>query len=301
MKTDFVIGVDIGGSHITAGLVNITQRTVLKDSIIRHYVDPHASAAAIIDDWTKAIQQVAAFFEGQAFRIGIAMPGPFDYVNGISLIRGFNKYESLYGLNVKEMLAQKLSIPVTGISLKNDAAAFLQGEIFCGAATGYAKAIGITLGTGLGSARKVDNDTEACAVNVSPLHEGRAEDYISIRWFLSRYAELSGQTPPHVKYIANKVKEDPYAAQVFNEFVVNLAFVLQRFIEEEQPNVLVLGGGIANAFDIFYPALEQQLKSRIGNTAIRQSLLGESAAMAGAAGSWENINNPQSVNTIYEQ
>jgi glucokinase len=301
MKTDMVIGVDIGGSHITAGLVNITQRTVVQDSLIRHAVDPHADAHTIIDAWGSAIQQVAAFFEGQTFRIGIAMPGPFDYVNGISLIKGFNKYESLYGLNVKELLSQKLSIPVNGISLKNDAAAFLQGEIFFGAAAGYSKAIGITLGTGLGSARSMGNDTEDCTVNVSPLHDGRAEDYISVRWFISRYAELTGHTPPNVKYIADKVKEELQAAQVFNEFVVNLAFVLQRFIEEEQPDVLVLGGGIANAFYIFYPALEQQLKGRIGHTVIRQSLLGESAAMAGAAGSWETINDPQPINIIDER
>ena len=36
--------------------------------------------------------------------IGIAIPGPFDYGNGISLIKDLEKYESLYGTNIKETL-----------------------------------------------------------------------------------------------------------------------------------------------------------------------------------------------------
>jgi glucokinase len=43
-------------------------------------------------------------------RIGISMPGPFDYENGICLIKGQNKYEALYGLYIKGLLADKLGI-----------------------------------------------------------------------------------------------------------------------------------------------------------------------------------------------
>lgn len=280
MKTNYVVGVDIGGSHITAGLIDIEARTLAPGTLVRKAVDPHAAATAIINTWAETIQEAVVVLEGAPFYIGIAMPGPFDYEQGISLIRGFNKYESLYGLNVKDMLGHQLGIPVTDIKLKNDAAAFLQGEVFCGAAAGYHRAIGLTLGTGLGSARMVGDDTEAGAVNVSPLHNGMAEDHISIRWFLQRYEALTGEVPVNVKYIADRVGDDVYARQVFEEFTANLAIVLQRSIAEEQPDVVVLGGGIANAFDLFYPALRQQLT---GNVPIRQSLLGEAAAMTGAA------------------
>ena len=34
--------------------------------------------------------------------IGIAIPGPFDYVNGICLIKGVAKYENLYGFNIAD-------------------------------------------------------------------------------------------------------------------------------------------------------------------------------------------------------
>lgn len=283
MKTTYITGVDIGGSHITAGLVNSTTRTVVSDSLVRRPVDPHATANEIISAWGDAIRQVAASAEATPYQVGIAMPGPFDYEKGIARIRGFNKYESLYGHNVKEMLAQYLGIEAAGIQLKNDAAAFLQGEVVGGAAVGYEKAVGITLGTGLGSARTKNGDTEEGALNISPLHEGIAEDYISIRWFLKRYHELTGREAENVQALAAKAGQDEQAARVFREFAANLAIVLQRFIAVEQPAVVVVGGGIANAFDLFYPPLSEKLQDAIGDTVIKQSLLGEQAAMIGAA------------------
>jgi glucokinase len=287
MKTNYVVGVDIGGSHVTASLVDIASKTLVNDSLVRKAVDPHATATDIIRSWGETIQEVTGVFDGAPYYVGIAMPGPFDYEQGISLIKGFNKYESLYEMNVKEMLGQYLGIDPSSIKLKNDAAAFLQGELFCGAAAGYSKAIGITLGTGLGSARMIGNDTEDCAVNVSPLHDGIAEDYISIRWFLQRYTALAGQPPVNVKYIAGRIGQDILAARVFSEFAVNLGIVLKRFIAEEQPDIVILGGGIANAFDLFYPALLEQLAGA-SDIPIKQSLLGEAAAMAGAACCWNN-------------
>jgi glucokinase len=283
MKMDYVVGADIGGSHITAGLVNIAAKTMEQGTMVRRTVDPHAPANDIMAAWSETIQEAARFFDGAPYRVGIAMPGPFDYVNGISLIRGFNKYESLYELNVKELFAQQLGIPGAGIRLKNDAAAFLQGEVFCGAAMGYGKAVGITLGTGLGSARTINGDTEEGAVNVSPLHDSIAEDYISTRWFLKRYAELTGNKLKDVSSLAEKLGQDTNAGRVFGEFAANLAIVLQRFITEEQPEVVVIGGGIANAFDIFYPRLRELLTGKSSNTLIKRSSLGESAAMIGAA------------------
>lgn len=285
MKANYVVGVDIGGSHVTAGLVDIVSKTLVNGSLVRKAVDPHAAATNIINTWSEAIQEVATVFEGGPYYIGIAMPGPFDYENGISLIKGFDKYESLYGMNVKDLLGQQLGISPTSFKLKNDAAAFLQGEVFCGAAVNYRKAIGITLGTGLGSAHMVGQDTEECALNIFPFHDGVAEDYISIRWFLKRYQALTGHQPVNVKYIADRVGADKHATQVFEEFTVNLALVLQPFMDEEQPDVVILGGGIANAFDLFYPDLLEKLTGKIP---LKQSTLGEAAAMAGAACCWNN-------------
>lgn len=79
------------------------------------------------------------------------MPGPFDYERGISLMKGMEKYDSLYGLDIREILSEKLNVPAAHIVFINDAAAFLGGELASGAAADFNRAIGVTLGTGLGS------------------------------------------------------------------------------------------------------------------------------------------------------
>ena len=80
------------------------------------------------------------------------MPGPFDYEEGVSLITGLHKFESLYGLNVKELLAASLHIVPGMIQMNNDAICYLAGERKAGAVKDGSYVAGLTLGTGLGSA-----------------------------------------------------------------------------------------------------------------------------------------------------
>ena len=74
------IGVDIGGSHITAAQVNIEDGKIIASSIVRSKLNPHASSEEILTAWANAIVQTSN--QVQTYYLGIAMPGPFDYENG---------------------------------------------------------------------------------------------------------------------------------------------------------------------------------------------------------------------------
>ena len=156
MNKKFVVGVDVGGSHITAGLIDMANKSYVPNTEVRKRVNSHAPADEILGIWAATIAEVDPKGE---YCIGMAMPGPFDYQNGIALIKGFNKYDELYGLNIRELLAERLNIKGEMIRFRNDAEAFLEGEVFCGAAKGFTDVIGITLGTGLGSAISKDGIT----------------------------------------------------------------------------------------------------------------------------------------------
>src|SRR5688572_21060975 len=82
--------------------------------------------------------------------LGVAVPGPFDYERGISLVR--HKLLELHGVDLRSELAAALGFAPSSIRFLNDAAAFALGEWWVGAARGHRRAVGITLGTGLGSA-----------------------------------------------------------------------------------------------------------------------------------------------------
>lgn len=286
MHNNIVVGVDIGGSHITAALIDLDAQNIIHDSVIRRSVNSKGTAEQVIKDWTGAIASSKALHPKASSKIGIAMPGPFDYENGISYIKGLHKYESLFNLNVKELLAQDLNIQPADIYMMNDASCFLRGEVFGGAAKGKNNVIGITLGTGLGSAVWKHNAIIDGDLYCTSYKDGTAEDYLSARWFLKRYRELTGNTPNNVKEIRDKTPADKAALAVFKEFGNNLGIILSTYIKRHGAEVVVIGGNIINASELFIPETESVLHLQSLNVIILKSTLGEEAALLGAGSLW---------------
>src|ERR1700738_2163676 len=141
MNDSIVLGVDIGGSHITTALIDLGKKTILENTIVRKPVNSMADAMSILETWVEAMEESFAFQPGVIRRIGIAMPGPFDYEKGICLITDQPKYKSLCGLDVKQWLAGSMGAQADDIRFMNDACCFLQGEALTGAAKGYRSAI----------------------------------------------------------------------------------------------------------------------------------------------------------------
>lgn len=288
MKESLILGLDIGGSHLTAALVNQATRQFVPDSYTRLRVNSKGTAEEILDTWTTAIQEIYTKHPVSNKRIGLAMPGPFDYVNGISLIKGLDKYEALYKLNIKKMLSERLAVPVSSILMMNDAACFLRGEVYYGAAKGYEDAIGITLGTGTGSATHHKGVTEDANLGPSPFMDSIADEYFSTRWFVKRYLELTGKTVKDVKALAELYASDAAVKNIFTEFVKNLAVFIEGFVKKEKPKVIVMGGNIAQCASLFLDDLVANLAAKNITIPIVQAKLGEEAAILGAASLFEH-------------
>ncbi len=77
MRDYKVIGIDIGGSHITAGMVDMKSREVMKDTLTRQHINSNASAEEIISAWAIVINKLFDDHPQPQKKIGIAMPGPF--------------------------------------------------------------------------------------------------------------------------------------------------------------------------------------------------------------------------------
>lgn len=290
MNNPLVAGVDIGGSHITAALVDLEVRRVLPSFSARKSINAQDDAASIINNWCEAIGDVFETQPALHKRIGIAMPGPFDYEKGISLIKNQDKYESLYGLNVKELIAERLGVRPEDIRLMNDAGCFLQGEVVGGAARGYKSAVGVTLGTGLGSAWFKDGLAEDANLWCAPFKESIAEEYISSRWLVKRYQEVCNGMVANTKEMVDLIPSDDRIKGIFEEFGANLAAFLALFIKQYDPEVVVIGGNIAKSSEWFLPRVEKDLAEQHIHVDIRIARLGENAHIMGAAGCWiENI------------
>ncbi|GAB3645765.1 hypothetical protein GCM10028791_04470 [Echinicola sediminis] len=286
MSKTKVLGVDIGGSHITAGWVDMKTNRLDESSLIRRKVDSAANANTIIEAWKEAIKSVPGFDEVIP-KIGIAMPGPFDYERGVSLIKEQGKYASLYKLSVKELLAESLGISPENIHFENDAACFLQGEVEAGAARSAKCAIGLTLGTGLGSSKYQGGFAQDAALWCSPFKGSIVEEFVSTRWFVELYHKKTGKAIKEVRELTQNPQNEVVSKEIFKEFGNNLAMFLKEFIQKVHPEVIVLGGNITKAKDLFLPGIIDQLASSGLETPIRITELGEQAALIGAACSWK--------------
>jgi len=252
------IGVDIGGSHITAAHVDSTSYTIIDSSMKRERVSAMDDAETIFTSWASVLSSLIETSGSESTKIGIAMPGPFDYEEGICLMKGQEKYDALYGMNVRTILSERLGIPGGDIIFINDAEAFLRGELASGAAADFSKAIGITLGTGLGSTSNCNGEVVDMNLAFYPFLDSIAEEYISTRWFLKRYKELTGKEIKNVELFLDTECADT-KAQIFDEFATNLASFLNDFIADQKPEVLVIGGNIAKTWDHFIDTLKERI------------------------------------------
>lgn len=286
LKETIIAGVDIGGSHITAALLNIETREVLQETVIRKSVSSNQSAPVLINEWASVIKESYHIAGLEPYKAGIAFPGPFDYNKGICLITEQEKFRNLYGLNIGDLLSSKLNIPAQNILFRNDAACFLQGEIFAGNVNNDAGLAGITLGTGLGAAVYNGEKVSDADLWNYPFKNGIAEDYLSAGGILRMYKNQTGKTIANVKEIVDEyaVNKDSCIKEIFCRFGKLTGEFVEILYHQKKINKIIFGGNISKAWELFAPCLKTYLKENNIPVIIHPTTLGEMAVLTGAVG-----------------
>jgi glucokinase len=258
-----VVGaLDIGGTHVTAGRVHIESKAVEAGTRVRVAFSP-ATGPGLVE---RIVETAAAVATPEMRRFGVAAPGPFDYAAGISRIA--HKLPGLYGVDLRRELGSALDLTdLRAIAFLNDAEAFLLGEWWAGAARGHSRVVGITLGTGLGSAflengRIVRSDTRVPAggaLYTLAFRGAPVEETISRRALLASYGTDSEEVTDVEQIAARGRAGERRARLVFEELAADLAEFLGPTLEAFAPTCLVVGGSIARAWELLEPVLEQRL------------------------------------------
>src|SRR5690606_27379212 len=122
---EWILCLDVGGSHLSAGVVNSKDCSVLEGSLESGMVNSMLERKAVLDQWEAVVNRSLSVLCGAPVHaLCVAMPGSFDYEKGISLMDGMHKYQSLLDMDLRKYFASLLSLAPDRIFFVNDAEAF---------------------------------------------------------------------------------------------------------------------------------------------------------------------------------
>jgi glucokinase len=286
---NYAIGIDLGGTNAKAVAVGVEGDVIERSSC--EVEDETAGALANI------IRRQIALFEGKcggpASRVGIACPGQ-QAPGGLSMASVGGKLRGLEGVVWTELLEAGRPIPVV-----NDAHAALLGEVWKGAGRGCRNVVLLTLGTGVGGAilaegRLVKGHAgRAGHLGHICLDADGAPDIIGIPGSLedaigncTLAARSGGRFTTTRRLVEAHRAGDAGASEVWLRSVYRLACAVASIINVLDPEVVILGGGIAQAKEALFEPLgsfmnQLEWRPQGDGVPIVPAVLG---AMAGALG-----------------
>jgi len=271
------IGVDLGGSSIKYALV--TEYGQILKSAYRTS-DANADKNEIIENLYQAISEMqtcAAQKNLQVKVVGMGTPGNVNLKTG-KLMGSTPNFKSWSNINISRELEQKCNLPVF---VDNDANVMAVGEARFGAGQGYNNLICVTVGTGIGGGFIVNGElyrgsfyaggelghtlVEAKGVKCNCGSRGCLEMYASatamIRDF-KRYAKEINFKPDlnklNVAYLFELYhKKNDAACRAIDGAIYYLGRGLASAINIFNPEAIIIGGGVADAGDIFISAVRK--------------------------------------------
>ena len=197
---------------------------------------------------------------GNAAEVAVAIPGPFDYANGVFLMK--HKFAAVYG----ESFAELAGRPDADFRFIHDVNGMLLGALQNPEFARFGRVALITLGTGLGFAVSVNGELQCNAAGSPavplynrPYREGIAEDYVSKRGIMRTWSELTGKPWPDGQTVKD-VALSPEGKEVFARTGAYLAEAASPLLTELGIECLLLGGQISKSFHL----MEDTLKAELG-------------------------------------
>ncbi|ALS27136.1 ROK family protein [Paenibacillus sp. 32O-W] len=266
----YELAFDIGGTFIKSAVLD-ERGTVLASTLDVFPSRSKQSKEEILDHLAALCVLQAGKIAGPEARLsgaGFAFPGPFDYENGICYIANGDKFESLYGVNVRNELLARLSKPPFRnklredftIAFENDAGLFALGEWSAGSAKPFRRCICITIGTGTGSAflengvlvkHRADVPANGWLYN-QPFEGGVVDEHISRRGILRLARQFGfGEETDVDQLAAEALAGSAPAKRLFETFGERLGRMLAPYAVQFQADGIVVGGQIAKSHSLF--------------------------------------------------
>jgi len=243
-----IIGVDLGGTNIRAGVQS-------GGNLVSPKRDRFNTLQTKQETLSQLIEFVRPLIRSEVNGIGIGVPSVVDVEKGI--VFNVANIPSWDRVPLKDILEDEFRIRVV---VNNDVNCFALGEHRFGLVKGMSNVVGITSGTGLGSGIIINNqlfngsNCGAGEIGLLPYLAHNIEYYASGNFFRA-FHNISAEEA-HKQALAG----DAAAIGYWNEFGVHMAQAVKCAVLAYDPQAIVLGGSLSNAFTLFASAMHEALK-----------------------------------------
>ena len=310
---NLIFAADLGGTHLRAATVDEHGKIHfrLKQNTPQG-TNPNDIVAAVVNAVRECEKEITATggAANQLRAVSLVVPGTVNVKEGM-VVKAPN-LPCLDGFRLGAALTGELGLPAI---LENDANAAAVGELWQGAALGCRTIICVTLGTGVGGGIILDGklwrgvDGAAAEIGhmcVDPFggvactcgSRGCLEVFASAtaivrmtREARPRYADsilhASADLTAETIFAAG-LKGDELALEIFRRMGVYLGIGLANLINILNPEMIVIGGGVVNGWDLFEKHMLQQVEERAfpllaARVKIVRAKCGDDAGLLGAA------------------
>ncbi|MCY4070812.1 MAG: ROK family protein [Chloroflexi bacterium] len=292
-----VVGVDIGGSKISAGLVTPNGEILRTRSVATP-----STPSAILSQVKQLCHELITGFQGEIVAIGIGSAGMVDSKRG-QVIHANNNLPGWTGTPLSALQIGD-GLPVVA---ENDARALSYGEAKMGAGRHYTSLLCVTVGTGVGGGIILDGE-----IWHGPNYSAGEIGYLVVGWegdkpiildqFVSgpgierAYQASTGAEDriPLTEITRRAYGGEPIAAQTIKEKARQLGIILGGFVAAINPTALVIGGGVPQIGELWWDAFEAAFRESVPpllrSTPILPAKLGVEAVLLGAAMlAWDKV------------
>jgi glucokinase len=280
-----VVGIDLGGTNVRAGLVVDGRLAKVRSVPVRG----QGSEGDVLEDLFSAVD---AAIGPDAAGIGAGVPSIIDLKTGT--VYDVQNIPSWKKVPLKAILEERYGLPVY---VNNDANCFAAGEKHFGKLGPYDNAVGLIVGTGLG-AGIIANGRLYSGINCGagefgmlPYLDRNFEAYASGQYF-HRVHGTSGRD-----LAARAERGDGPALGIFAAFGRHVGEAVKAICYAVDPEIIVLGGSVSRSYRFFqaslwetfqtyaYSIAKERLKIEVSET--------ENIAILGAAALYFDARGPQ--------
>ncbi len=278
-KIEYVIGIDIGGTKMSAILLNGSR--VIADYTLATPKDDLAKFTAMLKALVEPLFDRAKKDKVRVKGIGIGLPGALDLKEGKVLASPNTPV--LVNLKIVDLIKEKID-PELNVKIDNDANCFVRAEVKLGAGKKYSNVYGMIIGTGIGGGWWVNDRVYEGAFGSANEPGSMIIDYRTGIRLEAAYHKLTQNNPAILAEEA--YRGDRLAEEVFGEFGLILGTALTNIINLIEPEVIVVGGGAVQSADLFLPKAKKVYKELVLSPLAKEAKLVKSklGKLSGAIG-----------------